>query len=232
MANSAFVLTEAFRPLQVNEKDARGQFKGASPVAAAVEAPVQAIAVETTPARNQQMQSEMNLPMAQVIGGNPTMAQAVRGNATMAQGSAVYYDGTSDRLTQLRADNQRSRGLGILGFNISRMHLTGQVIVPKKITRAVGLNDCVIDLTQAQFIFKDTFIRVVVVLGGCKVILPQGVHVVMNGIAILGRNHEENSSAPPAAGDDLPTLHIRAVSILGSVHVQTDLLTSHIVKLS
>ena len=225
------------RPLMVNDKEGRGATNDMTPVKVArQEAPVQAIAVG---ARSQPTSRQAAMDQSNMV-NPPVIAQQVEREGderegdipTMAQASAVYYDETAPHLRQLRENNQMCVGVGVCFINIGRLHLTGQVVVPKKINRVLVLHGSKIDLTQAQFVFKDTFISIVVVLGGCKIMIPPGVHVKMNGIAILGGNHEENPSAQSVFALGQPTLHIRAVTILGGVHVSTNVSTPCISKVN
>ena len=218
---------ETFRPLMVNEKE-EPPSNGLSPVMVSKqEAPVQAVIIGTTPAvvvQTSPVRPPPTVAPPQVDQSptvNPPMALIEGAMPPLGQPSAVYYDGESPQLNQQR-DNYRSRAaVGLSCFRFGRLQFSGEDVVPEKITQVMILHGSNLDLTHAQFIFKDTFIRVVVLLGGCNIVVPPGVHVIMKGIAICGANDEENLSIPPISASQ-PTLHIEAVCVFGSVRAQTD----------
>ena len=233
MANEA---SSTFRPLMVSEKESPSNGLWSPVMVSKQEAPVQAavtgtnptVVVETIPATPQ--------PAAPQVGAsrllNPPIAVLEGASLEMGEPSAVYYDGESPQLNQQRDNYRKQSGFGLSCFRFGRLQFAGDEVVPEKITQLLIMDGSNIDLTRAQFIFKDTYIRVVVLIAGCIIIVPPGVRVIMTGTTILGANDQENLLIPPASGDSQPTLHIHAVSVCGAVSVKTDQAVPWISKLS
>jgi len=76
-----------------------------------------------------------------------------------------------------------------------------------------------LDLREAVLETPAVEITVWSVMGGSDVIVPDGVHVELDGFALLGGNHLrlEGPEPPPGA----PVVRVRAWSLLGGTDVKT-----------
>ena len=75
-----------------------------------------------------------------------------------------------------------------------------------------------IDLRNAELEELDSTITVVAVMGGAEIIVPEGVHVDLEGFAFMGgRDFRSGKTVPPPSA---PSLRIRAYAFLGGVEVK------------
>jgi uncharacterized protein DUF1707/cell wall-active antibiotic response 4TMS protein YvqF len=76
-----------------------------------------------------------------------------------------------------------------------------------------------IDLRQAELEGSDVMLKVYAVMGGANIIVPEGVHVELSGLAIMGgKDHRPGKEpVPPGA----PVVHVHAVTLMGGVSVVT-----------
>lgn len=76
-----------------------------------------------------------------------------------------------------------------------------------------------LDLRGAVVEGPETEIQVFSVMGGSDIVVPEGVHVELSGLAFMGANDlklEETSPPPPGA----PVVRVRAWSIMGGTDVK------------
>lgn len=76
-----------------------------------------------------------------------------------------------------------------------------------------------IDLRQAELQGPEVTMNVYSVMGGAHVIVPEGVHVELGGLAIMGgKDHRPGKEpVPPGA----PVVRVRAFTLMGGVSVVT-----------
>ena len=76
-----------------------------------------------------------------------------------------------------------------------------------------------IDLRQAELQGPEATITIYSVMGGANVIVPEGVHVELGGLAIMGgKDHRPGKEpVPPGA----PVVRVRAYTLMGGVSVIT-----------
>ena len=76
-----------------------------------------------------------------------------------------------------------------------------------------------LDLRDAIVEDSETEIRVLSLMGGSNIVVPDGVHVELGGFAFMGGNDMrlEDTSPPPAGA---PTVRVRAYSIMGGTVVK------------
>ena len=75
-----------------------------------------------------------------------------------------------------------------------------------------------LDLRHAEFEELDSTLTVVAVMGGAEIIVPEGVDVAVDGLALLGgKDFRPGKTVPPRGA---PTVRIRAYAILGGVEVK------------
>jgi hypothetical protein len=105
--------------------------------------------------------------------------------------------------------------LGILGGGSRR----GRWRVPERMTVVNVLGGADLDLREATLAAPEVEITVYSILGGSDVIVPEGVHVELDGFALLGANELKLSG--PAAPPGAPVVRVRAWSLLGGTDVKT-----------
>jgi len=74
------------------------------------------------------------------------------------------------------------------------------------------------DLRGAIVHAPETEIRVLSLMGGSYIVVPEGVHVELSGFAFMGGNDLEAENAPPPP-PGAPVLRVRAYSIMGGTDV-------------
>ncbi len=78
----------------------------------------------------------------------------------------------------------------------------------------------VLDLREAQLSAHETRINASAIMGEVKIIVPAHLHVVMDGIPIMGEFSEAKDKTPSEAGPDSPIVQVRGMALMGSVTVQ------------
>jgi len=76
-----------------------------------------------------------------------------------------------------------------------------------------------LDLTEAVLEQRELTISATSVFGEVKLIVPEGVMVVNEGVAILGERNMELSQEQPYT-PDTPIVHVRGLSLLGNVQAR------------
>jgi hypothetical protein len=76
-----------------------------------------------------------------------------------------------------------------------------------------------LDLREAVLEAPEVEITVWSLMGGSDVIVPEGVHVELDGFALLGGNDLRLSGEPPPPG--APLVRVRAWSLMGGTDVKT-----------
>ncbi|HEY6758972.1 MAG TPA: DUF1707 domain-containing protein [Baekduia sp.] len=75
-----------------------------------------------------------------------------------------------------------------------------------------------IDLNDAELTAQHTEIRVVSIMAGADVRVPEGLDVTVSELSLMGGNSVKLGTDRPVPGG--PTMHIRLVSIMGSTDVK------------
>jgi hypothetical protein len=75
-----------------------------------------------------------------------------------------------------------------------------------------------IDFNDAELSAQRTEIRIISIMGGADVYLPEGLDVQVSQFALMGGNDVKLGSERPAPGG--PTVHLRLVSIMGGSDVK------------
>jgi hypothetical protein len=81
------------------------------------------------------------------------------------------------------------------------------------------MGECVLDLREAEVAGSYSHIRAVAVMGAVRVIVPEGIDVDVNGIAIMGAKTLRITSARPLPGS--PVIRVTALALMGEVSVVT-----------
>jgi hypothetical protein len=105
--------------------------------------------------------------------------------------------------------------LGILGGGDRK----GRWRVPSRMTVVNVMGGADLDLREAVLDAPEVEITVWSLMGGSDVIVPEGVHVELEGFALMGGNdlRLESADAPPGA----PVVRVRAWSLMGGTDVRT-----------
>jgi len=80
------------------------------------------------------------------------------------------------------------------------------------------MGNCDIDLRGAAISAPTTTFNAVAVMGGIDVIVPPGVEVELEGVAVMGSKVLKLSGPPPGA--QAPVVRVNAFSLMGSVSVK------------
>jgi hypothetical protein len=105
--------------------------------------------------------------------------------------------------------------LGILGGGDRK----GRWRVPSRMTVVNVMGGADLDLREAVLDAPEVEITVWSLMGGSDVIVPEGVHVELEGFALLGGNRLRLEGPPPPPG--APVVRVRAWSLMGGTDVKT-----------
>jgi hypothetical protein len=93
------------------------------------------------------------------------------------------------------------------------------VWTPAKQTYVVAfMGGAELDFREARFGPGVTEVIVFAIMGGAEIIVPPGVHVDMNGLALMG-GFSQTGSAPPPTDPNAPVLRIGGFCMMGGVEV-------------
>jgi Domain of unknown function (DUF1707)/Cell wall-active antibiotics response 4TMS YvqF len=105
--------------------------------------------------------------------------------------------------------------LGILGGGDRK----GRWRVPERMTVVNVMGGADLDLREAVLDGPEVEITVYSLMGGSTITVPEGVHVELDGFALLGGNDLRISSPDPPPG--APVVRVRAWSLMGGIDVRT-----------
>jgi hypothetical protein len=112
----------------------------------------------------------------------------------------------------------RSGTSWFVGIMSSAVRKGRWVLQPASHALAV-MGDCLLDLREAEVAGSYSHIRAVAVMGSVRIIVPEGIDVDIDGIAIMGAKTLRIGSARPLPGS--PIIRVTAVALLGEVSVVT-----------
>jgi hypothetical protein len=75
-----------------------------------------------------------------------------------------------------------------------------------------------IDLSEAELGAEHVELKVVTVLGGAEITVPEGLNVEISELSILGGNHVDVGNERPVSGG--PLLRVHLVTVLGGVDIR------------
>jgi Domain of unknown function (DUF1707)/Cell wall-active antibiotics response 4TMS YvqF len=110
-------------------------------------------------------------------------------------------------------DPSSSMAVAILG-GFSRK---GAWTVPREFTAVCFMGGGEIDLRDARFAEREVTIRIVAIMGGCEVIVPEDATVRVTGIGIMGA-FEHSQAGPGTPGG--PVITINGVAFMGGVDIK------------
>ena len=91
--------------------------------------------------------------------------------------------------------------------------------VPARVTVVNIMGGADLDLREAVLETPEVEITVWSLMGGSDVTVPEGVHVELEGFALMGGNRLHLEGPPPAPG--APVVRVRAWSLMGGTDVRT-----------
>lgn len=95
---------------------------------------------------------------------------------------------------------------------------TGRWRVGRRCTTLSVMGGTTIDLSHAEFDGEAVHLRVVCVMGGAEVRVPDHMNVVVSDVGFMGGNDVRIGAATPDPGG--PTLHLHLVSVMGGASVR------------
>jgi hypothetical protein len=95
----------------------------------------------------------------------------------------------------------------------------GDWVVPRQMSVLAIMGGANLDLRRARFAAREVTITVNAFMGGADIVVPPDVHVVMEGIGIMGGYAGPSGRVPEELTADSPTLRVRGVAICGGVSV-------------
>ncbi|OQS01523.1 hypothetical protein ACHHYP_00702 [Achlya hypogyna] len=137
---------------------------------------------------------------------------------------AQYLTGESAHIQTERESHKMGFGGGTLFISAgSFINAAGPIVVPKRIVITVVLKGATIDLTQATFVHPVTEIKICAVLGGVKLVLPQGVRCEASGLSIFGAFRNATTSVSSASSPAAPLVRITGISVMGGAKASVSL---------
>jgi hypothetical protein len=94
----------------------------------------------------------------------------------------------------------------------------GRWVVPENLTVTAMFGEVEVDFTQAILQERHVQLYATVVGGRLRLIVPDGVSVLVSGHSVLGR---KRGATPPPAGPDTPVIEVKALVLGGEVIVRT-----------
>jgi len=104
--------------------------------------------------------------------------------------------------------------LSVMGGSERKGHWTP----PRKLTVLALMGGALLDFRDARFATQEVDVTIVAVMGGAEVVVPPGVRVEWNGVAIMGGVGGSEPSRPtdPAA----PRIRINGLVLMGGVEIK------------
>jgi len=90
---------------------------------------------------------------------------------------------------------------------------------PKQLSVIAVMGGAELDFREARFGAGVTEVTVFALMGGVQIIVPPGVHVEMNGMALMG-GFSHRGSVDAAADPNAPVLRIGGLAIMGGVELE------------
>lgn len=106
--------------------------------------------------------------------------------------------------------------VGVLGDSKRR----GSWRIDEEIGAVAVMGDVLLDLREAEVRTDVVDITAVSVMGDVKIIVPDGVHVDIEGMAVMGSKRVDVQEAP--RGMKVPVVRVRAYAVMGDVKVLGD----------
>ncbi len=91
--------------------------------------------------------------------------------------------------------------------------------VPAQHSAFTLMGSITLDLREAVLSARETVINANAIMGEIKIIVPGGMHAVVDGTPIMGDYGQGKDKVPADLGPDSPTLLVKGVALMGSVQV-------------
>lgn len=112
-------------------------------------------------------------------------------------------------------------GRVILGFFGTETR-TGRWVVPPVLTCTAVWGEVVVDFTAALLQSRHVVLYAYAFCGRVRLIVPDGVEVVLDGTTLMGRYRGGTALAlPPADASDVPVIQVHAFCVAGEVVAKT-----------
>ncbi|MEV0145634.1 MULTISPECIES: DUF1707 domain-containing protein [unclassified Nonomuraea] len=113
-------------------------------------------------------------------------------------------------------ERRRRWFVGVLGDTKRR----GAWRIDQELGAVAVMGDVLLDLREAEVRTGAVDIMAVSVMGDVKIIVPDGVHVDLDGMAVMGDKRVDVLEAAP--GMNVPVVRVRAYAVMGDVKVLGD----------
>ena len=117
-----------------------------------------------------------------------------------------------------RAGPVRASGRWLVAV-MSGVERRGRWRVPAESQAVAVMGGVHLDLREAEADGPDIVINAVAVMGGIEIVVPEGMQVDLEGLAIMGAKDAKLADVPVRA--DLPRLTVRAFAFWGGVEVKS-----------
>lgn len=87
-------------------------------------------------------------------------------------------------------------------------------------TNAIAvMGECHLDLREAEVVGPEAVINAYAFMGGVDIIVPEGIEVVLTGVAFMGAKHKRVKNVTPLPGG--PVIRVRAFAFMGGISVRS-----------
>lgn len=93
----------------------------------------------------------------------------------------------------------------------------GRIVVPPQSSQVAVMGNVELDLSGAVLTSIETVINTYALMGAVKIVVPEGVHVVSDVVAIMGNAVEPPRSDPPAGA---PVIRFTGFAFMGEVKIE------------
>ena len=105
---------------------------------------------------------------------------------------------------------------GAVAF-MSESKKRGRWVVSPDSSQVAVMGNVELDLSQAVLTSTETVMRTFALMGAIKVVVPEGVHVVSNVVAIMGNAVDPSHSDPPPGA---PVIRFEGFAFMGEVKIE------------
>ncbi len=133
-----------------------------------------------------------------------------------AAGQAPVASSAAPGVELARPEEVEESGVvvAVMGGGMRKGHWTP----PRQLTVIAVMGGAELDFREARMAPGVTEVNVLAFMGGAEIVVPPGVHVQVNGVAIMGGfDHRGNVAPPPGA--NVPVLRIGGFAFMGGVEV-------------
>lgn len=113
----------------------------------------------------------------------------------------------------------RAPARGFMAAVMGGYHRAGSWLVPRQLKVFAFWGGAALDLRNARLAPGVTEIEVYCIMGGAEIIVPPGVRVEADGLAIMG-GFEATAGDADAVGSEVPTVRLSGLAIMGGVEAR------------